>query len=354
MTDEAEVLVSQRGHLGLLTLNRPRALNALTHTMVSIIATALESWRGDDTVQTVAVVGAGERGLCAGGDVVSLHRDVTTSDGSGAAEFWRDEYAMNALIDTYPKPFVAVQDGIVLGGGVGVSAHGSHRVVTERTKIGFPETTIGFIPDVGATWLLSRAPGELGVRLALSSENVGAADAILVGFSDVFVPTDRIGALLEGLETLSADDAIAAVSAEAPAGVLAGQREWTDMVFAAATVPGILAALRAVGVDEASALADGIEAKSPIAVATSLEAVRRARALPDLGAALTQEYRVSRYASLTADFAEGIRAQLIDKDRNPSWTPAQHADVSEADVEAFFQEPAEGDLRITTTSKETS
>lgn len=344
--DAPAVLAERRGRLGLVTLDRPRALNALTHGMVRAVVAALHDWRDDPAVETVAIVGAGERGLCAGGDVVAFHRDVTQGDGLVAAAFWRDEYAMNALIAAYPKPFVAIQDGIVLGGGVGISSHGSHRVVTERTRIGFPETTIGYIPDVGATWLLSRAPGRLGTRLALSAESVGAADAILVGLSDRFVPVDRIPALLEALETGEPDAAIARVAQDAPPGRLAAQRAWTDEAFSAGSVQEILARLRAVGEPEAAELADGIDAKSPTALAVTLEAMRRAASLPDLPAALVQEYRVSRHSSGTHDFAEGIRAQLIDKDRAPRWYPATHDAVTRAEVEAFFEPPPEGDLDL--------
>jgi len=350
---EPEVLVEQRGRLGLLTLNRPRAINALTHGMVHLITAALARWRDDPSVSTVAVVGAGERGLCAGGDVVSLYRDVTIGDGLGAASFWRDEYAMNAAIAGYPKPFVAIQDGIVLGGGVGVSAHGSHRIVTERTRIGFPETTIGFVPDVGATWLLSHAPGELGTRLALTAESVAAADAILVGFADAFVPADRIAALLAALETTDADTAVAALAMPAPPGVLAAGRGWVDTVFSAGRVPEIIARLRREPDPEASALADIVATKSPTALAVTLESIRRAQALPDLSAALKQEYRVSRHAAAAPDFAEGVRAQLVDKDRTPQWRPLTHDRITRDDVEAFFAPVPGGDL-ILHSSKETA
>lgn len=353
-TGDAEVLVEVRGRLGLLTLNRPKAINALTHGMVTIIAGALDRWADDDGIATVAVIGAGDRGLCAGGDVVGLYRDVTESDGMGAAAFWRDEYAMNARIADYPKPFVAIQDGIVLGGGIGVSAHASHRVVTERSKLGFPEVTIGYIPDVGATWLLSHAPGELGTRLALTAAHVGPADAILVGFADHFVPSDRIPTLLTALETEEPATAIALLAAEPAPGVLAAQQSWTDETFSAATVPAILGRLRLSGSDEAAALAEGIAHKSPVALAVTLESLRRARELPTLEAALAQEYRVSRHSSTTHDFAEGIRAQLVDKDRNPRWIPSNHADVSPADVSAFFEVPSDGDLASATVSKETA
>ncbi|MDR5706151.1 enoyl-CoA hydratase/isomerase family protein [Agromyces aerolatus] len=344
--EPAEVIVEQRGRLGLLTLNRPRAINALTHGMVRLIAEALDRWADDDTVATVAVVGSGERGLCAGGDVVSLYRDVTEADGLGAAAFWRDEYTMNARIASYPKPFVAIQDGIVLGGGIGVSAHGSHRIVTERSKLGFPEVTIGFVPDVGATWLLSRAPGELGTRLALSAASIGPADAILVGFSDSFVPSDRLPKLLKALEFEDAATVIEALATEPGPGVLDAQRDWTDEVFAGDSVTDIIERLRDHAAPEASALAESIDQKSPLALAVTLESLRRARELPGLTAALDQEYRVSRHSSAAPDFAEGIRAQLVDKDRNPKWSPSSHAAVAAADVSAVFETPSDGDLGL--------
>jgi enoyl-CoA hydratase len=346
VVEDAEVIVEERGRLGLLTLNRPNAINALTHTMVTLILAALDRWVEDEAIMTVAVVGAGERGLCAGGDVVGLYRDVTERDGMGAAAFWRDEYAMNARIAGYPKPFVAIQDGIVLGGGIGVSAHGSHRVVTERSKLGFPEVTIGYIPDVGATWLLSRAPGELGTRLALSAASVGAADAILVGFADSFVPSDRIPALLSALETQDPDTAIATFATQPGPGVLGAQRGWTDTAFVANSVAGIIDRLHKTGDAQMSQLADSIGRKSPLALAVTLEALRRARKLPTLEAALDQEYRVSRHSSRTADFAEGIRAQLIDKDRNPRWSPPDHDAVTVAQIAAFFTVPSDGDLGL--------
>lgn len=346
MTDAANsvVLAEKRGRLGRITLNRPQAINALSHEMVRLIASALERWRDDADVATVAIAGAGDRGLCAGGDVLSLYRDAKENGGRGAAAFWSDEYRMNHAIAGYPKPFVAIQDGIVLGGGVGVSAHGSHRIVTERTRIGFPETTIGFIPDVGATWLLARAPGELGARLALSSESIGAADAILVGFSDVFIPSDRIPELLAALETEDAEAVIASFAAEPPAGILAEQRPWTDDAFGEENLPAILGRLRSSGIPDAVALANVIERRSPVALTVALDAVRRAEMLPDLAAALIGEFRVSVHAARSHDFAEGIRAQLVDKDRHPQWEPSSFGGVTPAEVAAYFEAPEEGDL----------
>jgi len=349
---EPAVLVERRGRLGLLTLNRPRTINALSHEMVQLISAALEGWRDNPAIATVAIVGSGDRGLCAGGDVLFLYRDAKENGARGSAAFWADEYRMNLAISRYPKPVVAIQDGIVLGGGVGVSAHGSHRVVTERTRIGFPETTIGFVPDVGATWLLSRAPGNLGIRLALSSESVGAADAILIGLSDAHIPSAHIPRLVSALETEDAATTIALLASEPEPGVLAAQQSWTDAAFAASTVPEILDLLRASRQPDAETLAHTITGKSPIAVTVALEAVRRARALPDLGSALVEEYRVSRHAASSHDFVEGIRAQLVDKDRTPQWHPRRFADIDASAVSAYFAAPPEGDLDLNAPSLE--
>lgn len=344
--DAAEVLAERRGALGVLTLNRPRAINALTHDMVRLIAAALDAWETDDAVRTVAIVGAGERGLCAGGDVIGLHADVTGSDGSGAAEFWRDEYRLNARLGSYPKPIVALQDGLVLGGGIGISGHASHRIVTERSRLGFPEVTIGFVPDVGATWLLSRAPGELGTRLALTADTVGAADAIALGLSDWFVASEHLPALLRDLESADADVMIAAWASEPGRSALAAERVQTDADFGGQSVGEIIDALRRRGTEAAALRADGIAAKSPLASAVTLAALRRARTLTSLEDALALEFRLSTHAAMAPDFAEGIRAQLIDKDRRPRWSPASLAEIPEGRVEEFFAPSAFGDLEF--------
>lgn len=350
---EPEVLVERRGRLGLITLNRPRAINALTHTMVGLITAALDTWRDDDAVATVAITGAGERGLCAGGDVVSLYEAATSGKTDAAAQFWRDEYRMNALIARYPKPIVAVQDGIVLGGGIGVSAHASHRVVTERSRLGFPEVTIGFVPDVGATWLLSRAPGGAGVRLGLTAEHVGAADAIHVGFADYFVPSDKLDTLLIALESEDPATAIALLAGDPGHSALAADAAGIDDAFARGSVQEILDALRE---RDAGALADGIQSKSPLALTVTLESHRRAASFDTLEEALAAEFVVSLNALAAHDFAEGVRAQLVDKDHNPQWRPATLAAVDRATVDSFFTPGPAGrlDLRSPTSSKENS
>ncbi|MDI3329362.1 MAG: enoyl-CoA hydratase/isomerase family protein [Micrococcus sp.] len=333
---EPEVIVRRAGHLGHLILNRPRALNAITPAMVDTVREALAAWREDDGVRTVLVSGAGERGLCAGGDIVNLHRTVTEGHPEGADEFFDIEYTMNGEIADYPKPFVAFMDGIVLGGGVGISAHGSHRVVTERTRLGMPETGIGFFPDVGGSWLLSRAPSGFGTHMALTSQHVTGADALALGFADHFVPSDALADLSRALETREADEAIAAVATAAPPAPLLEHRRWIESAYAAATAEEIVSALEAAGDPAAAEAAAQIRAKSPTSVKVTLELVRRAARMASVHEVLDQDRRVAYHLIRSDDMSEGIRAQLVDKDRNPRWNPASLDEVRDEDVAAVF------------------
>ena len=338
------VLIEQRGRLGVITLNRPRALNAITHEMVKRIRLALDGWASDDRVEAILLVSASARALSAGGDVVSLYRDAREGDGRASAAFWRDEYALNAFIAHYPKPYIAIMRGLVLGGGVGISAHGSHRIVTDDSAIGMPETSIGFVPDVGGTWLLSRGPGELGTHLALTGMTATAADAIAAGLADAYLPMAELPAFLRALETVPPDDAIRQFAATTPDSRLGVDRQWIDADYGFDTVAQILEALRRRGIPAAQAAADRIAEKSPLALTVTLAALRRARFLPTLETALEQEFRVSRHALTTSDFAEGIRAQLIDKDRAPRWNPATLAEITPGQVAQFFAERPPSDV----------
>lgn len=339
--ESAEILSRVEGGVGFLTLNRPKAINSLTHAMVGAMQEVLSAWEVDDAVGTVAVRGAGERGLCAGGDVVALYHSAKAG-GAEARAFFFDEYRLNAHIGRFRKPYVAVMDGIVMGGGVGISGHGSVRVVTDTAKIAMPEVGIGFIPDVGGTWLLSRA-GTLGLHAALTGVPFGPGDAIAMGFADHYVPRGALDGFTAALIAEGPEAALAGFAETPPAGTLSAARDWIEECYTATSVPDILTALRGHDHPDAHAAADLIATRSPVACAVTLEAVRRAASLPSLQAALIQEYRTSCASLRSHDFVEGIRAQLVDKDRNPQWSPATPAEVTHADIDAYFA-PADPDL----------
>lgn len=333
---DGQVLTRRSGGLGHLILNRPEAINALNIAMVRAIAETLDDWSTDPGVVVVALTGAGDRGMCSGGDIVAM-----TSGEHGAlasaAEFLTVEYRLNATIALYPKPIVAIMDGLVLGGGIGLSSHASHRIVTERSRVGMPETRIGFLPDVGGTWLLSRSPGHLGTHLALTGAIVPGEDGIAAGLADVMIDSRSIPALLEALELGEVDAAISAVRVDPPSSALAAAAQWIDEAYAAETVPEILDRLRASGVNAARDAASTIDAQSPSAVLTTFEAVTRAREFTSLEQALNQEFRAELHLAIAPDFAEGVRAQLIDKDRQPRWSPASMSEVDPAVIQAAFE-----------------
>ncbi|WP_018639568.1 enoyl-CoA hydratase/isomerase family protein [Parafrankia elaeagni] len=348
---EPEILRSVEGRVGRLTLNRPKAINALNHDMVRAMDAALRDWEHDDRVDAVLVDGAGHRGLCAGGDIRAFHHDAR-SGGTGSLDFWADEYRLNARISTYPKPYIVLMDGLVMGGGVGISAHGDVRIVTERTRLAMPEVGIGFVPDVGGTWLLSRLPGESGTHVALTTAPMSGADVLHAGLADHLVPGDRLPDLIAALVGAADASNPAKIVEEfafiPPAGGLTGglaeAADWIDACYSAPTVETIIARLRAHGDPAAAAAADEIETKSPTALKVTLRALRAAADLPDLWAALVAEFRVSSAALRSHDLREGIRAQIIDKDRSPRWDPPALADVDDDLVAAFFAVPPAGDL----------
>lgn len=346
-----EVLVERRGALGHIILNRPRAINALTHGMVKTMSYALDQWERDDTVKTVLLSGAGERGLCAGGDIVGIYHDAIAG-GDGTRQFWHDEYYLNARIANYPKPFVAFMDGIVLGGGIGISAHAAVRVVTERTRFGMPEVGIGFAPDVGGTWLLSRAPGELGTHLGLTGGMGSGADAIALGFADHYVPADWLPALTTALESIPADAAIATVATEAPNPTLFVQQRWIDECYAGDDALVIVDRLLKSSVSEARAVAALILAKSPTGISVTLEAIRRASTMGSLEEVLNQDYRVSTTFLEGTELVEGIRAQVIDKDRAPRWSPPTLGEVKRSTIETYFAHRGAGELGLSAPARQ--
>lgn len=337
-----EVLTHVDGGVGFITLNRPKAINSLNQTMVDLLSTVLIRWERDDEVRAVVVAGAGERGLCAGGDVVAVYHSAR-KDGVDARRFWRAEYLMNGQIGQFSKPYVALMDGIVMGGGVGVSAHGDTRVVTDTSKVAMPEVGIGFIPDVGGVYLLSRAPGALGLHAALTGAPFSGADAIEMGFADHYVPHTELDAFRASIANDGVASALAHYAVDPPPSELAAQRDWIDECYTGDSVAEIIGKLRDHGAQRANDAAELIATRSPIALSVTLEAVRRAATMETLEDVLVQDYRVSSASLRSHDLVEGIRAQLVDKDRKPKWSPASLDEITSADVAAYF-EPVDDDL----------
>ncbi|MGA7466029.1 enoyl-CoA hydratase/isomerase family protein [Mycobacterium sp.] len=345
MTDEsAEVLSRIENGVGFVTLNRPKAINSLNQGMVDGLSAVLTAWERDPAVDAVVLSGAGERGLCAGGDVVAIYHSAR-GDKVEARRFWHDEYLMNGQIGRFPKKYVALMDGIVMGGGVGVGAHANTRIVTDTSKVAMPEVGIGFIPDVGGAYLLSRAPGSLGLHAALTGAPFSGADAIALGFADHFVPHDKLDTFTKAIAADGVERAIAAHAVEPPPSNLAAQREWIDDCYAGDTILDVVAALRGHDAEAAKDAANLIATRSPIALSVTLEAVRRAANLDTLEDVLAQDYRVSSASLRSHDLVEGIRAQLVDKDRNPKWSQASLAEVTAADVDAYFA-PVDDELKF--------
>ncbi len=334
-----EVETSIEGHAGRITLNRPAALNALSLPMVQAIDAALAAWADDPAVALVVIDGAGGRALCAGGDIRVLYEAARAGDTATATAFFAAEYAMNARIARFPKPYVALMDGVVMGGGVGISAHGSVRIVTERTLLAMPETGIGLFPDVGATWLLSRKL-PFGLHLALTGARIGAGDAILAGLADYFVSSAALPALLGKLCACSGKAEVAACMEEVaeppPPAATGADRAWMDECYRHSTLELILAALHASDHPAAQAAAAEIATKSPSSLKVTLRALREAEAMTDLDQALAQELVLATACMRSLDFVEGVRAAVIDKDRAPQWMPARLEDVSDALVEGYF------------------
>ncbi|MDF2764634.1 MAG: enoyl-CoA hydratase [Rhodospirillales bacterium] len=340
-----DILFERRGGLGLIRLNRPQALNALTLDMTRRLDRALKGWAADSEIKLVAIRGAGDRAFCAGGDVRALYKE---GPGNPYTEiFYREEYALNRNIFRFPKPYVALIDGIVMGGGVGISVHGSHRVVTERTVFAMPETGIGLFPDVGATWLLSHCPGETGIYLGLTGARIRASDLLALGLAEAMVPSSRLDALDAALPEIrtrgQTDTLLRAHAADPGPPELGPHRATIDRCFAEPTVERILEALDAEGTEWARATAATLRTKSPTSLKVALQQLRLGRALPDFEAAMRLEFRLVQHFMAGGDFFEGVRAVVIDKDQRPRWSPDRLEAVSEAAVAAYFA-PLEREL----------
>lgn len=318
----SDIHIRISGRIGRITLQRAHALNALTPQMAIAVEEALDAWADDDAVSLVLIDAQGEKAFCAGGDIAALYHHGLRADYALARAFWRQEYRMNARIAEYPKPVVALMHGFVLGGGVGLGCHAHHRILAETAQVAMPECGIGLIPDVGGTWLLGRAPGRLGEYLALTSGRMGVADALYCGFADAHVQGAHWPAVIAALEESGDVGVIARYHSPAGEAPLAALSDRIEQAFAAPDVGSILNELSAIEGPEAEKARSVIARNAPLAMAATLALIRAARAdlAGGLRAALVREYRYCHRAIAQGDFLEGIRAQIIDKDRQPRWS----------------------------------
>lgn len=342
----ADIIARVEGSAGRITLNRPKALNALNHPMVRAITAVLTEWRDDDKVRHVVIDGEGERAFCAGGDIRAVYDMIPTAP-EKARDFWRDEYRLNAMIARYPKPYVAMMDGFCLGGGVGLSGHGSHRIVTERSVVGMPETAIGFTPDVGGSLLLARAPGHAGEYMAATAYRMSAADAIYAGFADtLIVGQDRPALVADLCDGRKADDAVNHFAIYSGLSDLAARQARIDRAFGMATIQEAVRRLEELAEPWEQETLKKMAAHSPTALAAAHISVRCARHLKTVEEALDHEYRYAYRAVDLYDFREGVRALIVDKDGQPQWRPAHISDVSVGDAEALFAPIGKDELAL--------
>jgi enoyl-CoA hydratase/carnithine racemase len=350
---EPDLIARREGSAGVIRLNRPKAINAVTLEMFRDVDKALNAFEADPAVAVILLEGAGERGLCAGGDIRALWESSKVKGDLGKI-LWREEYILNARIAKFPKPYVAFMDGIVMGGGVGLSAHSRHRVVTERTKLAMPEVGLGFFPDVGGTWLLSHAPGEIGTYFGLTGQTMNGPDAIHARFADAVVPSGKLPVLRDALTKVRAGttssevktliDGFATGEASGP---VAAMQPKIDAWFAHDRMEDIAAALQRDGSELAMATLKTLSEKSPRGMVVTLKLLRLARTAASLEECLVREYRAALEVFASDDFREGVRAAVIDKDRNPKWSPPRIEDVTREMVAPYFAEIGADELKFT-------
>ncbi len=329
------ILTRIEGRAGRITFNRPAALNALDHDMAMAIETAIDAWRDDPAVALIVIDAVGEKAFCAGGDIAAVYRAGIAGDARPGRDFWRDEYRMNAKIAEYPKPVVSFMQGFVMGGGVGVGGHASHRIVGDTTQIAMPETGIGLIPDVGGTFILAKAPGRVGEYLGITGGRIGAADALYAGFADTYLPEGEWEAVKAELIATGDPAVIPRGRVPATKGQLADRRPQIEAGFGGRDIHAIVASLEAAGTQFAADTLKVIRRNSALSMEATLRLVRMTRADPSIRAALSNEFRFTFRAVEEADFLEGVRAQIIDKDRNPQWKYSLDS-LPMAEVEALL------------------
>lgn len=350
--EESDLIVRREGAAGVIRLNRPKAINAVTLEMFRDIDKALDRFEADPAVLVILLEGAGERGLCAGGDIRTLWESSKVNGDLGKI-LWREEYILNARIKTFPKPYVAFMDGIVMGGGVGLSAHASHRIVTDRTKLAMPEVGLGFFPDVGGTYLLSHSPGEIGTYFGLTGQTMNGPDAIHAKFADWVVLAAKLPELREALTKLRPGATAADVSqlingfaTGETAGPVAAKEPIIDALFGFDRMEDIFAALKRDGSEFTLATLKTLNEKSPRGMVVTLKLLRLARKASSLEECLVREYRAALEVFRSDDFREGVRAAVIDKDRNPSWSPPRIEDVTPEMVAPYFAEIGADELKF--------
>ena len=349
---EPDLIARREGAVGVIRLNRPKAINAVTLEMFRDVDKALDQFEADPAVGVILLEGAGDRGLCAGGDIRALWENSKVKGDLGKI-LWREEYILNARIARFAKPYVSFMDGIVMGGGVGLSAHSSHRVVTERTKLAMPEVGLGFFPDVGGTWLLARSPGEVGTYFGLTGQTMNGPDAVYAGFADAVVPSGKLAALREALTKLrpgvtpaEVKGVIDGFATGESAGPVAAIEPQIDRWFGFDRMQDIVAALQADSSELAQATLKTLNEKSPRGMVVALKLLRLARTASSLEQCLVREYRAALEVFASDDFREGVRAAVIDKDRNPKWSPAGIEDVTSEMVAPYFAEIGADELKL--------
>ncbi len=344
-SEEPQLIVERRGTAGLITLNRPRALNALTLDMVREMHPLLDRWAVDPGVDRVIVDSTGDKAFCAGGDIRALY-DWGRAGDPNVINFYREEYLLNVAIKRYPKPYIALMNGITMGGGVGVSVHGSHRVATENLTFAMPETGIGLFPDVGGTYFLPRCPGEIGLFLGLTGGRLKAADALYAGIADSFVAADRLadlrGALAEGGNVVAA---IAAFATDPGDAAIAAQQPRIDRAFGAASLSEILDRLDSDGDAWSVNTAKTIRAKSPTSVRLAFRQIREGADL-SFEDCMRLEYRLVNRVMKAHDFYEGTRAVVIDKDQAPKWQPESLDAVTNELIDEYFGSLGDDELPL--------
>ncbi|MGB6322903.1 MAG: enoyl-CoA hydratase/isomerase family protein [Xanthobacteraceae bacterium] len=351
LVQHGDVIVRELGALRRITLNRPEALNAITLDMAVTMTAFMRQWANDPAVGAVLIDGAGERAFCAGGDIRALY-DAAKSGGSLPAQFWATEYKLNVLIARYPKPVIAIMDGLVMGGGVGLSAHAAHRVVTNRSAVAMPEVGIGFFPDVGVSFPLARAPGCGGSYLALTGNRAGPADAIYCGLADVHIGAPRLAEIPVALADCRTSEHVRAGLAElstspTPDGLPAA-RPWIDRCYSADRVEDIVDRLRDSSEEPARAALQSMRRASPTSLKITLRNLRQAASFKRVEECFRQDYRIALACVAGHDFIEGIRAAIVDKDRKPVWRPDTLEAVTPEIVERHFQSVGKLELTLET------